>query len=363
MSPATPSDAFHSCPGTVDAHTAHHLYHECLKGDLVSGRTVILISHHVGLCAPGAAFVVALDNGRVQFQGDYDSFLRSSVISGLTQSGSGETVHEDAQAHVEPGAAASDESASASNSGTGSAMRTTPPVEMKKEKKPARIFVEEEKRAVGRIKRDIWQTYFQVFGDRWYWALFIAVLVVAAAAPVVENKWLELRCSLLFPCECAVDEHLLDIGHGQCKLGIGRGAHFGISIYMLWWVSSSAHYVFSLLFQINTIGEITHSVKPNLGSPFDDQASSRQPFVGLCSVRLCCLPSDWTFSLIIDYHQDHGSIHASSVLYNRTSQVPTPHSASLHISVQASWKLSCSPIFASMILYASRPFPSLVIFL
>ena len=49
---------------TVDAHTAHHLYFECLKGDLMRGRTVILVSHHVQLCAPGASYIVALDNGR-----------------------------------------------------------------------------------------------------------------------------------------------------------------------------------------------------------------------------------------------------------------------------------------------------------
>jgi ABC-type proline/glycine betaine transport system ATPase subunit len=203
MSPAAPNEIFHSCLGTVDAHTAHHLYHECLRGDLMRGRTVILVSHHVGLCVSGAAFIVALDSGRVQFQGDRDSFLRSSVISGLTQSGSGEIVHEDAQAPVEPVAAASEESASASNSGTsappGSAMRTRPPTSVKKEKKPARKLVEEEKRAVGRIRRDVWQTYFQAVGNRRYWAPFIAVLVVAAAAPVAENKCLELRCSLLFP--------------------------------------------------------------------------------------------------------------------------------------------------------------------
>ena len=71
----------------VDAHTAHHLYTECLKGDLMHNRTVILVSHHVQLCAPGARYIVVLDNGRIQFQGDKDKFNASGVIRSLIQSG------------------------------------------------------------------------------------------------------------------------------------------------------------------------------------------------------------------------------------------------------------------------------------
>ena len=41
----------------VDAHTAHHLYHSCLKGPLMKDRTVVLVSHHVALTAPGAAYI------------------------------------------------------------------------------------------------------------------------------------------------------------------------------------------------------------------------------------------------------------------------------------------------------------------
>lgn len=50
------------------------------------GRTVILVSHHVQLCAPGASYIVALDNGRVQFSGDRDAFKSSGVMAKLVQS-------------------------------------------------------------------------------------------------------------------------------------------------------------------------------------------------------------------------------------------------------------------------------------
>ena len=51
------------------------------------GRTVILVSHHVQLCAPGASYIVALDNGRLQFQGGRDEFIASGVLKTLSQSG------------------------------------------------------------------------------------------------------------------------------------------------------------------------------------------------------------------------------------------------------------------------------------
>lgn len=52
---------------TVDAHTAPLLPpppNECPKGELMKGRTTVLVSHHVQLCAPGAKYIVALENGR-----------------------------------------------------------------------------------------------------------------------------------------------------------------------------------------------------------------------------------------------------------------------------------------------------------
>ncbi|KAL7420559.1 hypothetical protein Q5752_004510 [Cryptotrichosporon argae] len=49
----------------VDAFTAQHIVHKCFNGQLVRGRTVVLVSHHVELCLPVAQFYVALEGGRV----------------------------------------------------------------------------------------------------------------------------------------------------------------------------------------------------------------------------------------------------------------------------------------------------------
>ena len=61
----------------------------------MSGRTIILVSHHVQLCAPGASYIVALENGRVLYKGDRQGFQSSGVIDKLAQSGSSESLVKD----------------------------------------------------------------------------------------------------------------------------------------------------------------------------------------------------------------------------------------------------------------------------
>nr|XP_019045027.1 ATP-binding cassette transporter [Kwoniella bestiolae CBS 10118]OCF23957.1 ATP-binding cassette transporter [Kwoniella bestiolae CBS 10118] len=53
----------------VDAQTARHLYDNVLRGELIEGRTVIMVTHQVSLVAPASKFVVMLDNGGVVASG------------------------------------------------------------------------------------------------------------------------------------------------------------------------------------------------------------------------------------------------------------------------------------------------------
>jgi ABC-type bacteriocin/lantibiotic exporter with double-glycine peptidase domain len=49
----------------VDAPTARHLLLNCILGPLMNGRTVILVSHAVGLVLPRADYVVVVKNGSI----------------------------------------------------------------------------------------------------------------------------------------------------------------------------------------------------------------------------------------------------------------------------------------------------------
>ena len=173
----------------VDAHTADHLFTKCLRGELMEGRTVILVSHHVQLCAPGASYIVALDNGHVQFQGDRETFYASGVINGLIQSGATDN-QEEGDTKI-PGAEELIEATTAAHSGASSAISpSTAVADPKPDKKAPRKFVEEEKRAVGRVGKGVWLTYISATGGPWYWIFFIGSLVLATLGPVVEKGWI-----------------------------------------------------------------------------------------------------------------------------------------------------------------------------
>lgn len=166
----------------VDAHTAHHLYHACLQGDLVKGRTVILVSHHVQLCAEGAGYVVALDNGRVQFEGNREEFQASDAIKTLVQSTIANAGDEKEEAaieslplrHIKPSAA-----------GTSADPVSASSVEIK-EKTPPRKLIEQESRAVGRVARKVWKTYIRASGG----TIIISLLFPEAySAQIMDTGW------------------------------------------------------------------------------------------------------------------------------------------------------------------------------
>ncbi|THV07466.1 P-loop containing nucleoside triphosphate hydrolase protein [Dendrothele bispora CBS 962.96] len=58
----------------VDMHTAQHLVNNCFSSDLVRGRTVILVTHHIGLCIPVSTYLVELHRGSVLRHGPIEGF-------------------------------------------------------------------------------------------------------------------------------------------------------------------------------------------------------------------------------------------------------------------------------------------------
>lgn len=50
-------------------HTVQHLVKHALNGELASKRTIVLVTHHIRLCLPIAAYIVELADGKVLRQG------------------------------------------------------------------------------------------------------------------------------------------------------------------------------------------------------------------------------------------------------------------------------------------------------
>ncbi|KAG8702087.1 hypothetical protein FRC09_004964 [Ceratobasidium sp. 395] len=64
----------------LDAHTARWVVDKCFKGDLMSGRTTIIVTHNVEMVGEVAEFVVSLGpNGRIISQGSVAETIQSST--------------------------------------------------------------------------------------------------------------------------------------------------------------------------------------------------------------------------------------------------------------------------------------------
>ncbi|GBE88702.1 ATP-binding cassette transporter abc4 [Sparassis crispa] len=60
----------------LDVHTAKWIVEKCFKGDLIRGRTVILVTHNVALASPISEFAVSLGlDGRIHSQGSLSKAL------------------------------------------------------------------------------------------------------------------------------------------------------------------------------------------------------------------------------------------------------------------------------------------------
>ncbi|KAJ7675294.1 hypothetical protein B0H17DRAFT_1207802 [Mycena rosella] len=65
----------------LDVHTSKWIVEKCFTGDLVQGRTVILVTHNVALVAPIADFTISIGlNGRILSQGSVAEALEHDTV-------------------------------------------------------------------------------------------------------------------------------------------------------------------------------------------------------------------------------------------------------------------------------------------
>ncbi|KAJ3514526.1 hypothetical protein NLJ89_g2331 [Agrocybe chaxingu] len=168
----------------VDTHTAGHLWNECFKGNLIRGRTVILVSHHVQLCGPDAKHILALEGGRVQYSGSWNDFKGSSIMKTIVNYiQTRDTTLTDS---MEDGAIspARDKLIDLPHpdSEHGAEIKT---------RKPRK----EENRFEGRVSKAVWLLYARSNGGLLFWLFFWIVLILGSLSPVWENGWLRIWSS------------------------------------------------------------------------------------------------------------------------------------------------------------------------
>lgn len=156
----------------VDSHTAKHLVDKCLNGPLLSGRTVIIVSHHVELLLPVAGYIVRILDGRIDAQGTPSALRDAGELEGLVALE--ESKVEQQAVKVE---AAEEE--------------VVEPEKKEKKKGPGKKLVQDEDRPVGVVKWGTYKLYIKAATySNWFWS--IVALVFIQLGVLAERWWLKI---------------------------------------------------------------------------------------------------------------------------------------------------------------------------
>ena len=154
----------------VDTHVGRHLLEYGITGQLGANRTIILVTHHIGLIERYASYVVAIS-------GDGTSADARETQADSLQTAPNSVSNSDLlQTKIE------DANRPESDQFEDVDLAKTKP----------RKFVEDETRQHGRVKPSVYKTYILASGGRRYWALTFILFAVAALAIVGRSYWLAL---------------------------------------------------------------------------------------------------------------------------------------------------------------------------
>ncbi|SPO20123.1 related to multidrug resistance protein [Ustilago trichophora] len=173
----------------VDSHTARRLVDECLCGDLVKGRTVVLVTHHVEAVLGHVAHVVMLDGGRIRASGSPAQLKAEGLLSMLMSESSrsddkGKQAAKDQLVEEAAKEAAVEAQVQTQTEDGSKAKVDSAPSALGQGK-----LVTAEGKSTGHVKREIYLMYLSAFG----WlavALVLFSIMWSRSADVLEKYWL-----------------------------------------------------------------------------------------------------------------------------------------------------------------------------
>lgn len=174
------------CLSAVDAHTAQWIFTNCIRGPLMQGRTCILVTHNVSLCAPSSKYVVVMDNGRVASQGAPAEVIASGALGEEMQNKSRPgSSHASRIPSRVPSSVGEDSGNTLVDDGGNGSSHGKP----KKEKKKQDAM--EEAKATGAVKWSILKLYLTAMGSWWFWLVTALVFAGQQLSGVASNLWIK----------------------------------------------------------------------------------------------------------------------------------------------------------------------------
>ncbi|KAK0368022.1 ABC transporter [Colletotrichum tamarilloi] len=174
------------CLSAVDSHTAQWIFNNAIKGPLMAGRTCILVTHNLQLCAPSSHYVVCLENGRIAAQGPSAELIAAGKLGEDVQKAAINSASVSRIPSRVPSSVGEDGSETVVNPGDESASDAR---SKKNDKKKEQKDAMEEKKAVGSVKWPVIQLYLSSMGAWWFWAVALTVFGLQQMSGVATNFW------------------------------------------------------------------------------------------------------------------------------------------------------------------------------
>ncbi|KAL2917185.1 Transporter of the ATP-binding cassette (ABC) [Polyrhizophydium stewartii] len=161
----------------VDAPTARHLFHECVLG-LLRGRTILIVTHAVGLVVPLSDYVVAMGNGEVLVQGSPAAISEHPDIDSIV----GFSLNSELMSYDSGGASSSSSGAEDSDKEA----RVAP-----KKKKEGKKITDREGKATGSVKLATYWVYLSACGGFIFLFLLFAGFFTQVMSDFLSNWWIQ----------------------------------------------------------------------------------------------------------------------------------------------------------------------------
>lgn len=162
------------CLSAVDAHTSKHIYEKCFMGNLLKGRTVILVTHQVRLCLPGAKYFVKIENGNALGCDTVENLKKNGELQKLIGS---ELQSEKEEEEIEDIVDSSD--------------NETEEIDLDNKTEAAKL-VQEETSEKGQVKFKVYMTYLAACGSWGYWFILIGTYIFVRLLTFAENWWIRI---------------------------------------------------------------------------------------------------------------------------------------------------------------------------
>jgi ABC-type multidrug transport system fused ATPase/permease subunit len=166
------------CLSAVDSHTAKHIYKNCINGNLLKGRTIILVTHHVRLCLPAANFFIKIENGQLV---GCDTVAQLRTSGQLQRLLGNETVGDAGDAGEEIEGILEDDNGDFD-------------LDLDSKAEAAKL-VQDETTEKGQVKAKVYKTYLKACGGWPFWTALVLAYVTARLFSFGENWWLRIWAS------------------------------------------------------------------------------------------------------------------------------------------------------------------------